>query len=188
MPLEFCGNVCLSVEITDLNTHTNGVGRLRLWTCGRTLLKRPSATVVLISSSSLLGLIRNPLMPQAEANVKVVMSKIQRFGESARWSEVVIYRGEARWVEVADDATADVRGQIAQVLTQINVTLDRVGSSRTGLIQVLIFLADLKDGSILNELWDEWVPTGQLPIRACVEAKLAPGYFVEMVISAAVIG
>ena len=69
-----------------------------------------------------------------------------------------------------------------------NVTLDRVGSSRTGLIQVLIFLADLKDGSILNELWDEWVPTGQLPIRACVEAKLAPGYFVEMVISAAVIG
>jgi len=117
------------------------------------------------------------------------MSEIQRFGESARWSEVVIYRGEARWVEVADDATADVRSQIAQVLTQINVTLDRISSSRTGLLQLLIFLIDLKDSTMMNELWDEWVPTtGHLQIRACVEAKLAPGYLVEMVISAAVPG
>lgn len=116
------------------------------------------------------------------------MSEIQRFGESARWSDVVIYRGEARWVEVADDASADVRGQITQVLTQINATLERIGSSRTGLLQVLIFLADLKDGSILNELWDAWVPAGHLPIRACVQAQLAPGCFVEMVISAAVVG
>jgi enamine deaminase RidA (YjgF/YER057c/UK114 family) len=82
----------------------------------------------------------------------------------------------------------DVRGQISQVLTQIDATLERTGSSRTGLLQVLIFLADLDDGAILNDLWDEWVPTGHLPIRACVQAKLAPGYFVEMVISAAVAG
>lgn len=46
--------------------------------------------------------------------------------------------------------------------------------------------SDLKDGSILNELWDAWVPTEHLPIRACVQAQLAPGYFVEMSISAAV--
>ena len=116
------------------------------------------------------------------------MSEILRIGESARWSDVVIYRGEARWVEVADDESADVRSQITQVLTQINATLERIGSSRTGLLQVLIFLADLKDGSILNELWDAWVPAGNLPIRACVQAQLAPGYFVEMVISAAVVG
>lgn len=116
------------------------------------------------------------------------MSEILRIGESARWSDVVIYRGEARWVEVADDASADVRSQITQVLTQINATLERIGSSRTGLLQVLIFLADLKDSSILNELWDAWVPAGHLPIRACVQAQLAPRCFVEMVISAAVVG
>ena len=118
----------------------------------------------------------------------ILKSEIQRLGESARWSDVVIYRGEARWVEVADDATTDVRGQIVQVLTQINATLERVGSSRTGLIQVLIFLADLNDVSILNDLWDEWVPTGHPPIRACGEARLGPRYLVEMVISAAVNG
>lgn len=116
------------------------------------------------------------------------MSEIQRIGESLRWSDVVIYRGEARWVEVAEDASMDVRGQISQILMQINATLERIGSSRGGLLQVLIFLEDLDDGSILNDLWDEWVPAGHLPIRACVQAKLAPGYFVEMVISAAVAG
>ena len=114
------------------------------------------------------------------------MTEIQRFGESARWSDIVIHRGEARWVEVADDASVDLSGQITQVLTQINVTLERIGSSRTGLLQVLIFLADLNDSKILNALWDDWVPSGHPPIRACVAAGLAPGYFVEMVISAAV--
>ena len=116
------------------------------------------------------------------------MSIIQRLGESHRWSDVVIYRGEARWVEIAEDPATDVRGQIAQVLDQINMTLEQIHSSRTNLLQVLIFLADLNDGDILNELWDEWVPKGHPPIRACVEAKLAPEYFVEMVISAAVAG
>ena len=116
------------------------------------------------------------------------MSTIQRFGESHRWSDVVIYRGEARWVEVAENTETDVRGQIAQVLDQINTTLEQIHSSRTNLLQVLIFLADLNDGGILNELWDEWVPNGHAPIRACVESKLTPGYYVEMVISAAVAG
>jgi enamine deaminase RidA (YjgF/YER057c/UK114 family) len=120
------------------------------------------------------------------AHVRENMSEIQRIGESTRWSDIVIYRGEARWVEVADDATVDARGQIAQVLAQINETLERIRSRRTDLLQVLIFLADLNDSSILNELWDEWVPVGHPPVRACVEAKLSPGYFVEMVISAAV--
>ena len=92
------------------------------------------------------------------------MTEIQRFGESARWSDVVIYQGEARWVEVADDASADVCGQITQVLTQIDATLERIGSTRTGLLQVLIFLVDLNDGKILNELWDDWVPAGHPPM------------------------
>mgnify|MGYP003380834626 CR=1 FL=1 len=114
------------------------------------------------------------------------MPEIQRIGESSRWSDVVIYRGEARWVEIADDATQDVYGQIEQVLNQIDATLDLIGSNRACLLQVMIFLTDLQAAAILNEQWDRWVPTGYLPIRACVEAKLAPGYFVEMVISAAV--
>ena len=42
------------------------------------------------------------------------------------------------------------------------------------------------DYAAMNEVWDDWVPEGTAPARACVEAKLAnPGYRVEMVVTAA---
>jgi enamine deaminase RidA (YjgF/YER057c/UK114 family) len=114
------------------------------------------------------------------------MSEIQRFGVTRRWSDAVVHQGTAYFVEIADDSSADVRGQVSQILSQIEGRLALFGSDKTRLLQVLIYLADLKDGPVLNSLWDEWVPAGHAPARACVQAGLAPGYFVEMVITAAV--
>jgi enamine deaminase RidA (YjgF/YER057c/UK114 family) len=51
---------------------------------------------------------------------------------------------------------------------------------------VLIYLTDLQQIVVLNEQWDAWVPEGHAPSRACVQAGLAPGYLIEMVITAAV--
>ena len=103
-------------------------------------------------------------------NIAMNMSEIVRIGNSRRWSDVVIHGGVARWVEVAEDNSGDARSQIAQVLQQIDVTLTQVGSDNTRVLEVLIFLADLHDVPILNELWDAWVPRGNPPIRACVQA------------------
>lgn len=114
------------------------------------------------------------------------MSEIQRYGVTPRWSDAVIHGGVAHFVEVADDPQQDMHGQVSQVLAQIDGRLALVGSDRTRLLQVLIYIADLADGPILNGLWDKWVPTGHAPARACVQAGLAPGYRVEMVITAAV--
>jgi enamine deaminase RidA (YjgF/YER057c/UK114 family) len=113
------------------------------------------------------------------------MSEIQRIGDSTRWSDVVIHAGVARWVEVATDMTQNAQGQIRQVFSQIDATLDQIGSSRNHLLQILIYLTDLNDVPILNELWDVWVPRGHAPVRACVQAGLGKGCLVEMVISAA---
>jgi enamine deaminase RidA (YjgF/YER057c/UK114 family) len=113
------------------------------------------------------------------------MTRIDRIGVTQRWSDGVIYNGTLYFVEVADDPHQDTRGQVAQILNQIDSRLAQMGSGRTRLLQVLIYLADLSDGPILNELWDVWVPTGHAPARACVQAGLAPGYRVEMVITAA---
>ena len=114
------------------------------------------------------------------------MSSIQRHGVTRRWSNAVVHQGVAHFVEVADDPSQDVRGQVTQILSQIEGRLTLVGSDTTRLLQVLIYLADLADGPVLNELWDAWVPEGHAPARACVQAGLAPGYHVEMVITAAV--
>ena len=43
----------------------------------------------------------------------------RRYGTGTRWADMVVHRGVAYWVEVADDRTCDARGQIAQVLAQI---------------------------------------------------------------------
>jgi enamine deaminase RidA (YjgF/YER057c/UK114 family) len=113
------------------------------------------------------------------------MAPIIRLGCSRRWSDVVIHGGLARWVEVAEVPQQDARGQIAQILGQIDATLAQIGSDRTQLLQITIFLADLTDAPILNELWDAWVPGDHPPIRACMQAGLAPGYRVEMIVTAA---
>jgi enamine deaminase RidA (YjgF/YER057c/UK114 family) len=71
-------------------------------------------------------------------------------------------------------------------LAQIDATLQAVGSDRTRLIQVLVYLADLAAGPTLDELWDRWVPAGHPPVRATVQAGLGTGCQVEMVVTAAV--
>ena len=114
------------------------------------------------------------------------MSEIQRHGVTRRWSDAVVHQGTAYFVEVADDPNQDIHGQVQQVLAQIDGRLKLIGSDRTRLLQVLIYLADLADGPALNALWDAWVPEGHAPSRACVQAGLAPKYRVEMVLTAAV--
>jgi len=114
------------------------------------------------------------------------MPDIQRYGEAKRYADVVVHQGTAYWVEIAETPALDARGQIAQVLSQIDATLALLKADRTRLLQVLIYLTDLDDFPALNEVWDAWVPAGSAPVRACVQAQLSAGYKVEMVITAAV--
>lgn len=115
------------------------------------------------------------------------MAEIQRFGVTRRWSDAVVHNGTAYFVEVPDDMTQDIQGQITQVLNQIDERLKLFGSNRTRLLQVLIYLPNLAYGAVLNSLWDKWVPEGHAPARACVHAALGhPDCRVEMVITAAV--
>ena len=114
------------------------------------------------------------------------MSGIRRYGNSKRWADIVVHRDVARWVEVAEDLALDARGQIAQVLGQIDATLETIESDRTRLLQVLVYIADETDGPILNELWDAWVPPAHPPVRAMVQVGLGKSCKVEMIVTAAV--
>lgn len=113
------------------------------------------------------------------------MSRIRRYGSSRRWADVVVHRGVAHWVEVADDTSLDARGQIAQVLAQVDATLGVIGSDRTRLLQVLVYLADEHDGPVVNEVWDAWVPAEHPPVRAMVQVGLGQACKVELVVTAA---
>ncbi|MDZ7858083.1 RidA family protein [Sphaerotilus sp.] len=115
------------------------------------------------------------------------MTTLQRFDVGARLSEMAVHNGTVYLAgQVPDDATQDIRGQTAQVLTMIDRLLARAGSDRTRLLMVQIYLADLADFDGMNAVWDAWVPAGHTPPRATVQARLArPEWKIEVVATAA---
>jgi enamine deaminase RidA (YjgF/YER057c/UK114 family) len=115
------------------------------------------------------------------------METITRYGVTPRWSDLVIHRGIAYFVEVPDDPSLTASEQFQQLFRQVDERLAQAGSSKERLLQVLIYLPYAEDLPLFNNLWEAWIPLGHAPCRACIHVPLAaPGYRGELVITAAV--
>jgi enamine deaminase RidA (YjgF/YER057c/UK114 family) len=112
---------------------------------------------------------------------------IQRFDVGARMSEMAVHGNTVYLAgQIADDASQDIRGQTRQVLEAIDALLARAGSDRSRILMAQIFLVDLADFAGMNEVWDAWVPAGNTPPRATVQAALAKTEWkIEIVVTAA---
>lgn len=112
---------------------------------------------------------------------------IQRIHVGKRLSEVVIHNQTIYLAgQVADDTTADIKGQTQQVLSNIDRLLHEAGSDKTKILSAMIILTDVRDFPLMNEVWDTWVPMGDCPARATIEARLASSaYKVEIIVVAA---
>lgn len=112
---------------------------------------------------------------------------VRRFHVGDRLSEMAIHQGTVYLAgQVADDASLDIRGQTRQVLAMIDKLLAEAHTDNAHILMAQIFLADLADFGGMNEVWDDWVPPGDAPPRATVQALLArPGLRVEIVVTAA---
>lgn len=107
---------------------------------------------------------------------------IERLEPGTRLSEAVIHGGLVYLAgHVSDDPDASVREQTRQALDQIDRHLAAAGTSKSRLLTVSIWLADMSTFPEMNAAWDAWVDRDNLPARATVEARLAsPGYKVEI--------
>jgi enamine deaminase RidA (YjgF/YER057c/UK114 family) len=117
---------------------------------------------------------------------------IERRNVGKRLSDLVIYAPppDGRLVylagQVAEERKADITLQTRSVLAQIDRLLGEAGTDKTKILSATIYLADMSDYQAMNAVWDQWVPAGETPARATVEAKLAhPDYRVEMQVVAA---
>ena len=117
---------------------------------------------------------------------------IERRNVGKRLSDLVIYApppgGRLVYLagQVAEQRKADITLQTRSVLAQVDRLLGEAGTDKTKILSATIYLADMSDYQAMNAVWDEWVPQGETPARATVEAKLAhPDYRVEMQIVAA---
>lgn len=113
---------------------------------------------------------------------------IVRHGVTRRYADSVVHGGTVYLVEVPPDLDADVATQTAGLLASAERLLAQAGSDRSRLLMVTIYLADMADYAAMNAVWDDWLPAGCVPARACVEARLADLRMrVEMVFTAALI-
>mgnify|MGYP000129424959 CR=1 FL=1 len=109
---------------------------------------------------------------------------IERIETSVRMSKIVKHNGVA-YLSGQVGSGASVTEQTRDCLLRVDALLEKAGSSREQMLQVVIWLADMKDFAEMNAVWDAWVPEGQAPARACGEAKLARSELkVEIIVTA----
>jgi enamine deaminase RidA (YjgF/YER057c/UK114 family) len=113
---------------------------------------------------------------------------ITRIGVGPRMSAAVVHGNTVYLAgQVADKtAGASVGEQTAEILGIIDSLLAEAGTDKTKMLMVNIYLPDIATFAEMNAQWDKWVPAGNTPARATVEAKLAaPQYKVEISVVAA---
>jgi enamine deaminase RidA (YjgF/YER057c/UK114 family) len=112
---------------------------------------------------------------------------VQRFGVGPRYSEAAVFNGVVYLAGMVPEcAELDIRSQTANILAQIDARLAEMGSDKSRLLRVQIYLAHISDIAAMNEVWDAWVAPGHAPPRATVEARLARAdWKIEVVATAA---
>tara|TARA_A100001037_G_C14845577_1_gene498511 strand:+ start:360 stop:710 length:351 start_codon:yes stop_codon:yes gene_type:complete len=115
------------------------------------------------------------------------MTNIQRADPGPRMSKAVRH-GDTIYTmgHVARDRSGDIRAQTADILERMDTTLAEMGSDKSKLLSVTIYLADMADFPAMNEIWDGWVDGPDAPARTTVGAPLASAeILVEMTATAA---
>lgn len=99
---------------------------------------------------------------------------IERIETKQRMSRIVKHNGVIYLCgQVCADATKDITEQTQTMLDKVDALLDQAGSDREHILSATIYLKDMQYFAEMNEVWDNWVPEGHAPARACVTANMA---------------
>ena len=80
----------------------------------------------------------------------------------------------------------DIVLQTREVLEKIDALLSAAGSDKRQILSAQIWLKDIeRDFVAFNDVWVQWMPEGQSPARAAVQAEMArPDILVEIMLTA----
>jgi enamine deaminase RidA (YjgF/YER057c/UK114 family) len=114
------------------------------------------------------------------------MPEIKRMNTAKRMSQCVVHHHTVYLAGQVGTPGASVEQQTRDILAKIDQLLDGAGTDKTRLLQAVIWLKSMDDFAEMNAVWDDWVPEGHAPARACGSADLAtPEYTVEITVIAA---
>lgn len=99
---------------------------------------------------------------------------IERLETKQRMSRIVKHNGVIYLCgQVCADATQDITDQTQTMLDKVDLLLAQAGSDREHILSATIYIKDMKYFSAMNAVWDNWIPAGYAPARACVTASMA---------------
>lgn len=99
---------------------------------------------------------------------------IERIETKQRMSRIVKHNGTIYLCgQVCADASQGITEQTQTMLDKVDELLIAAGSSRKHLLSATIYLKDMQYFQEMNAVWDNWVPEGYAPARACVTADMA---------------
>lgn len=99
---------------------------------------------------------------------------IERIETKKRMSRIVKHNGTIYLCgQVCKDAEQGIKEQTASMLEKVDDLLEQAGSDRKHILSATIYIKDMQYFAEMNEVWDNWVPEGYAPARACVEASMA---------------
>jgi enamine deaminase RidA (YjgF/YER057c/UK114 family) len=100
---------------------------------------------------------------------------IERQQTKKRMSRVVKHNGTVYLCgQVCADATKDITEQTQTMLDKVDQLLLEAGSDREHILSATIYVKSMADHfASMNAVWDDWIPEGYAPARACVEASMA---------------
>ena len=99
---------------------------------------------------------------------------IERIETAKRMSRIVKHNGTVYLCgQVCADAEQGIKEQTETMLAKVDALLLQAGSDREHMLSATIYIKDMKDFAEMNAVWDDWVPEGHAPARACVEAAMA---------------
>ncbi len=79
------------------------------------------------------------------------------------------------------DCLGDIKGETTQVLNNLKAVLTASGASLKDVIKTTIFLTDLNNFQIVNEIYSEFFQNEPSPARACVGVSSLPkGVLIEI--------
>jgi len=116
---------------------------------------------------------------------------IERFEVAATYSEAVVYIGATVYLagQVPENTGGqDITEQTKDVLSLIEQRLTVAGGDKSRILTATIYLTNLeRDYKPMNEVWNQWIPSGTAPARTTVGVSTLASsqWLIEITVTAA---
>ncbi len=111
---------------------------------------------------------------------------IQRFETGRRMSKAVVHGNTVYLCGQVGIRGQSIEEQTQEALNRVQMLLESVGSDKSRMLQVIIWLKSMEHFDAMNRIWEDWLPEGAAPARACGQSALASDeLLVEFTVTAA---